>query len=192
MKIVLLGDKAFERLTPIIHDHFPDTIITTSEPLDSKLIDTADLFVSYGYRHIIKPEHLNRMKRPPVNLHISLLPWNRGADPNFWSWLDDTPKGVTIHLIDEGVDTGRMIWEGCVQPMAEHSTLKTSYEFMCQQLERGFAQLWPRIRMNEFMTVEQDGIGSVHKKSDLDKYKHLLDVKGWDTPVGEVRSWKLL
>lgn len=44
-----------------------------------------------------------------MNLHISYLPWNKGADPNFWSCIDGTPAGVTLHHIDAGVDTGDII-----------------------------------------------------------------------------------
>src|SRR5690606_983365 len=69
-----------------------------------KDIPEADLLVSFGYRHILKD-----LSVPAVNIHISMLPWNRGADPNFWSWLDHTPKGVTVHLMDQGIDTGPII-----------------------------------------------------------------------------------
>jgi methionyl-tRNA formyltransferase len=187
MKVCLLGDRAFQKLTPIIHQHMPDTILHTNEPLTDRLIDSVDLFVSYGYRHIITADQLKRMKRAPVNLHISLLPWNRGADPNFWSWLDDTPKGVTIHLIDEGVDTGPLIWQGCV---FKGETLRESYEFLEHQIASGFEHLWPKIRMNDFVPKEQEGEGTVHRKADIEKYRDKLSVKGWDTPVSEVRTWK--
>ena len=42
---------------------------------------------------------------------MSYLPWNRGADPNFWSILEDTPKGVTIHIMDESIDTGDILYQ---------------------------------------------------------------------------------
>ena len=38
-------------------------------------------------------------------MHISYLPFNRGAHPNYWSFKDNSPKGVTIHFIDNGIDT---------------------------------------------------------------------------------------
>lgn len=191
MKICLLGEKAFERLTPIIHDQFPDTIFNTNEPLTGKLIENTDLFISYGYRHIITGDMLKRMKRPPVNLHISLLPWNRGADPNLWSWLDNTPKGVTIHLIDEGVDTGPLI----AQVFSEFKNvndfdLGTSYQLLEISIEILFEKFWPAIRMNDFVLKDQIGVGSVHKKADIEKYREKLNVKGWDTLVSEVMTWK--
>jgi len=68
-----------------------------------------DLVVSYSYRHIIKQDVLDTLPDKFINLHIALLPYNRGADPNAWSFLDETPKGVTIHIIDKGIDTGPIL-----------------------------------------------------------------------------------
>src|SRR4249920_3718709 len=68
-----------------------------------------ELVISYSYKHILKQEVLDVLPAKFINLHISFLPFNRGADPNAWSFLEDTPKGVSIHLIDHGVDTGRVL-----------------------------------------------------------------------------------
>lgn len=37
-----------------------------------------------------------------LNFHPSLLPNNRGKNPNFWCLADTTPCGVSLHFIDEG------------------------------------------------------------------------------------------
>ena len=59
---------------------------------DHKLVDHIgnefDLIVSYGYRHILSSSFLTFCNCPVVNLHISYLPFNRGAHPNFWSFFD--------------------------------------------------------------------------------------------------------
>lgn len=45
-----------------------------------------------------------------VNVHPSLLPANRGPDPLFWTfYLGRQETGVTIHLMDEGFDSGAML-----------------------------------------------------------------------------------
>jgi methionyl-tRNA formyltransferase len=44
-----------------------------------------------------------------VNLHPSLLPHNRGKHYNFWSIVEDTPFGVSLHLVDAGIDTGPVL-----------------------------------------------------------------------------------
>ena len=37
-----------------------------------------------------------------IIVHYGYLPWNRGADPNLWSWLTNTPKGVSLYDISAG------------------------------------------------------------------------------------------
>ena len=45
-----------------------------------------------------------------LNVHPSLLPANRGPDPLFWTFRNgDRETGVTIHLMDEGLDTGPIL-----------------------------------------------------------------------------------
>jgi methionyl-tRNA formyltransferase len=45
-----------------------------------------------------------------LNVHPSLLPDNRGPDPLFWSfWRGDEATGVTIHLMDDRLDTGSIL-----------------------------------------------------------------------------------
>lgn len=68
--------------------------------------DNFDLVISFNYRHIIKKAVLDTIECPIINLHVSYLPYNKGAHPYFWSFFDNTPSGVTIHLIDAGIDTG--------------------------------------------------------------------------------------
>ena len=79
----------------------------TTDEIDA--IKGYDCAISYGYKHIIKRRTLEHFQRPVFNLHISYLPYNRGAHPNFWSFYDNTPSGVTIHLIDNGIDTGPIV-----------------------------------------------------------------------------------
>ncbi len=45
-----------------------------------------------------------------LNAHPSLLPANRGPDPLFWVFHSGASEiGVTVHLMDEGLDTGPII-----------------------------------------------------------------------------------
>ena len=46
-------------------------------------IKNNDLYISFGYRKIIPKKILKKTKRPIINLHLSFLPYNRGAHPNF-------------------------------------------------------------------------------------------------------------
>ena len=45
-----------------------------------------------------------------LNVHPSLLPANRGPEPLFWTFREGSAQtGVTIHLIDEGMDSGAIV-----------------------------------------------------------------------------------
>ncbi len=139
--------------------------------------------VSYGYRHIIHHKLIEYLNGKVINLHISLLPWNRGADPNQWSFLENTPKGVTIHYIDEGLDTGDIIAQRVLTFEDEYETLATTYQKLNDAIIELFKAYWPSIKNGTNKQRKQAKGGTFHKLSDKAKYAHLLEESGWDTPV---------
>jgi methionyl-tRNA formyltransferase len=58
---------------------------------------------------IIKSPLIGLPKNGFINTHPSLLPYNRGKHYNFWAIVEQAPFGVTLHLVDEGVDTGPIL-----------------------------------------------------------------------------------
>jgi methionyl-tRNA formyltransferase len=146
-----------------------------------------DSIISYGYRHIIKKDVLSILERPIINLHISYLPWNRGADPNFWSLLENTPRGVTIHYIDEGIDTGDIIAQEEVV-FAPDDTLATSYRKLQETVQDLFKAHCQSILNGTVPCVPQKEDGSFHRSKDKEAYAHLL-IKGWDTPIAILESY---
>lgn len=150
-----------------------------------------DFLVSYGYRYMIQEDWLSAMPNRIVNLHISYLPWNRGADPNLWSFLDDTPKGVTIHFVDAGLDTGPLIAQREVLP-EPGDTLASSYARLSTAVENLFLEAWPAIRAGSVAAVPQPLGGSSHRLKDRERVAHLLE-RGWDTPVEELmKNYRIL
>src|SRR6185295_18584444 len=129
------------------------------------VLDDADFLVSYGYRHVLSRDVVARFAGRAINLHISLLPWNRGADPNLWSFLEDTPKGVTIHCIDVGIDTGDILAQREVAPLPT-DTLRTSYERLEAEIEHLFREQWPAIRAGAIEPRRQPPGGSSHRMRD--------------------------
>ena len=138
--------------------------------------------ISYGYRYILTQDILDLFPRRAINLHISYLPWNRGADPNFWSFVENTPKGVTIHYLDRGVDTGDIIDQTRVLFHEPHETLATSYAHLHRAIQALFKVHWPRIKAGTCPWKRQEGKGSAHRVKDKDALSWLL-YRGWDTPV---------
>ena len=163
-------------------------VIQTQEKISFE-IDQFDWVVSYGYSHIIKQDVIDKVKNPIINLHISYLPFNRGADPNFWSWFENTPKGVTIHQIDKGIDTGDIFIQKEVS-FKEDETLSSSYEILKNEIETLFIENFDNITQGIIFPKKQIGKGTFHLKKDLDKYNHLL-TQGWNTPVNQIKMTDL-
>lgn len=65
-----------------------------------------------GYMRILGPLILDTFRNRIVNIHPSLLPLYPGIDSYKRAFEDKvTESGVTIHLVDEGVDTGPIIFQ---------------------------------------------------------------------------------
>lgn len=124
------------------------------------------IMVSYNYSHIIPENIIGFMQGKIINLHISYLPWNRGSDPNIWSFIDNTIKGVTIHEIDAGLDTGNIIVQEAVKIDASE-TLASSYCLLHKKIVQIFQENWDNIKNNRMIGYKQDGVGSYHTKADL-------------------------
>jgi methionyl-tRNA formyltransferase len=163
-----------------------ETVIATAEKITPAFLDEhrPELLVSYGYRYILRGEILDRFPGRAVNLHISLLPWNRGADPNLWSFVEDTPKGVTIHHLDRGVDTGDIIAQREIA-FAAGDTLRSSYERLQREIQELFHLTWPDIRAGTAPRRPQVGAGTSHRLRDKELLLPRLSA-GWDTPVAEL------
>ena len=137
-----------------------------------------DLIICFGYRHIIKEEVLSKLKIPIINLHISYLPWNKGSHPNFWSFFDCTPSGVTIHLIDKGIDTGHIIYQKYVNFDDRELTFKDTYKRLIYELEKLFISKIREIVSGNYVAKAQRREGSFHKKSELPK-----QFRGWESNI---------
>jgi methionyl-tRNA formyltransferase len=144
------------------------------------------LVVSHGYRRILRRDVLDLLPGRVINLHISLLPYNRGADPTLWSVLEDTPAGVTIHYIDEGVDTGDVIAQREVE-LADDDTLATAYAKLQAAMTELFREHWPAIAAGTCDRIPQGPGGTTHRVADRAAVEHLL-THGWDTPIGPLRG----
>ena len=148
-----------------------------------------DFIVSYNYKYIIPENVIKMYENKIINLHISFLPYNRGAYPNVWSFLEDTPKGVTIHYIDEGVDTGDIIVQKELYFDEKNETFKTSYEKLNIEIQNLFKLNWDKIKNNKIIPVKQDNqVATIHKKKDLNVLLEYFGELFWSKTISEIKS----
>lgn len=163
-----------------------EDVVATEDPIAADVADSREFIVSHGYRHILGADVLERFPGRAINLHISYLPWNRGAHPNVWSVVEGTPSGVTVHHMDPGVDTGDIIGQRLID-LAPDDTLATSYDRLQSAVTELFGELWPAIKDGTAPREPQREGGSEHRVADFEMVEPLLD-NGWDTPVASLRA----
>lgn len=147
--------------------------------IDLKIIDKNDLVLSFGYRKIIKNEIIKRLHRPIINLHISYLPYNRGSHPNFWSFLEKTPSGVTIHELEKGIDTGKIIFQKKIKfKLDRYLTFYKSYKILINEIEHLFFRHYKSLINHSYKIKLQDVKGTFHLKKNLPK-----NLKSWNMNI---------
>jgi len=122
----------------------------------------------FGY--ILKPETLRLAPRGVINLHNSLLPYNRGSFANAWTLLNRSPAGVTIHLMDAGVDSGPILDRRPV-PCDLKDTAETLYRKCETALDELFRSVWPRFKAGQIVPQPQSHLHptSTHRKRDVER-----------------------
>ncbi len=147
-----------------------------------------DILISYNHRHIISEDILMFLNSKAINLHISLLPWNRGADPNLWSFIEDTPKGVTIHLIDKGIDTGDILLQTELTFDEIRETLESSYKTLHKEIQKLFIANWNIIREFQIPPKPQRGNGTFHYSKESITIKNVFGQQLWHKPIYKLKQ----
>ena len=146
-----------------------------------KIFKKSDFILSFGFRKIISANIIKKLKKPIFNIHLSYLPFNRGAHPNFWSFIENTPSGVSIHKIDKGIDTGNVILRKKIYfntSLNKFSTFKKTYNILFLEAEKLFKKNFNKIYNKKYKKILINHKGTLHYKKDLPKW-----VKNWDMNI---------
>jgi folate-dependent phosphoribosylglycinamide formyltransferase PurN/RimJ/RimL family protein N-acetyltransferase len=147
-----------------------------------KGIEKFDLIITFGFRKMIKSDILQKVKRPIINLHMSYLPFNRGAHPNFWAFHDDTKQGVTIHEIDNNLDTGPIIFRKEIKfniKKDKNITFKKTYNILFSEVEKLFMENYKSIILNKYRKKKNNKLeGKLNRVKDLPK-----DLGSWNISI---------
>jgi len=128
-----------------------------------------DIGLSILFDYILSNEFIKLFAKGIVNLHPSYLPYNRGQYPNVWSIVEGTPSGVTLHYLEEGIDTGDIIAQQEVQTESM-DTGETLYRKLESASIKLFQEYWPLIRAGQNPRSPQAGFkGTYHTTKDVDK-----------------------
>lgn len=106
------------------HDH-GITVFTPGQPNEEHFITQLrelqpDMFVLASYGHILSGSLLGIAPKGSLNVHPSLLPRYRGAAPIQRALMDGASRtGVTIIMMDEKIDHGKIVFQQAVDIAAD-------------------------------------------------------------------------
>lgn len=156
---------------PVLHINHPDVV---------KLADNLkpDLIVVFGTSLIRRPL-LERGKYGIINLHGGLSPEYRGADCTFWALYNGEPEkiGCTLHYIDPGIDTGKLIAYICPEVKENDDELMLFWRAV-RESASVYAEFIGRIENGEVIGQSQNGSGHLYQVKDRQlKHEKILDSK---------------
>ncbi|NCQ54667.1 hypothetical protein GW797_00295 [Candidatus Parcubacteria bacterium] len=125
---------------------------------------------------VIKAQVFKLAKKGTINIHSGIIPEYRSADPIFWALYNGEPDkvGVTIHYVDEGIDTGPIIHQKSVGVTKEDDLatlyakcMRTGAELMSQAIED--------IAGGTVKTYRKEGVeGRAHFHMDLGIWEYMV------------------
>lgn len=87
-----------------------------------------DLLVSMSFDQIFKANILQSTPKGIINCHAGKLPFYRGRNILNWALINDEKDfGITVHYVDEGIDTGDIILQR-VFPITDNDSYSTLLE----------------------------------------------------------------
>jgi methionyl-tRNA formyltransferase len=127
-----------------------------------------DLGLLAWWPKIIRQPLLSLPRRGFINTHPSLLPFGRGKHYNFWSIVDRVPFGVSLHMVDEGVDSGDIVSQFEI-PYDWEDTGGSLYRKATDAMLNLVHETYPKLRGLDFETRRQHlAAGTFHRGSELE------------------------
>ncbi len=151
-----------------------------------EMFKQSDFILSFGFRKIISGNIIKKLKKPIFNIHLSYLPFNRGAHPNFWSFIENTPAGVSVHKIDNGIDTGNIILRKKINfnvNLNKFSTFKKTYNYLFLEAENLFKNNFNKIYNKKYKKISTNNKGTFHYIKDLPKW-----MKNWNMNISSAKK----
>lgn len=130
--------------------------------IDSLKSFSPSFVFSFSYSRLLKKAFLDHFPERVFNIHFSLLPKNRGCLPLIYALSEgDTEAGVTLHLIDEGIDTGDIVSQSKIS-ISTADTARTLYFRATAAGIALFAETLPKILEGTYSRVPQAHKGATY------------------------------
>ncbi len=141
-----------------------------------------DLIVVFSMSQLIKKDLIDVPKYGVINLHPSMLPEYRGPNPDFWQYYNmEINPGVTVHYINEGEDTGDIIFQERV-----HIPLGTKSP---ERLDKLIGDVGASLLLKAIQAIQSGTAPRIRQPTDSptlrarniqpEEHKEIIDWKNW-------------
>lgn len=146
----------------------PTVVFRSTNQLIDLLPPKCDIGILAWWPKVIERELISVPARGFFNTHPSFLPYGKGKHPNFWALVENTPYGVSIHKVDEGVDTGPIV----ARKEIRHSWLdngQSLYVSANEAILELFKATYPLLRQGDLEFIPNDTrVGTFHFATELE------------------------
>ena len=152
--------------------------INSEECLELIKREQPDILIVQGTR-IIGKRLLNAIKGTIINTHAGITPKYRGVHGAYWAMANNDPEncGVTVHLVDPGIDTGGVLFQERIETTPEdnfatytYTQARTGIELMKKALNAAIA--------GTLQVVKGTEESQLHYHPTIWKYLYLRIFKG--------------
>lgn len=143
-----------------------------------------DVIVVVAYGQILSQRILDIPRLGCINVHASLLPFYRGASPYQWAIVNGEKRtGVTTMLMDEGLDTGDMLFK---------KEISIPEEMTAGELHDELAKLGAEVLKETLDAIENQNVKPIKQDDSKASYAPLLTKKmaclSWDEKAETLRN----
>lgn len=137
---------------------FEEININNSECINNIRKLQPDLIVSVNFAQILKKEMINIPTKGCINTHASLLPMYKGRAPLNWAMINGEKEvGVTVHYIEEGIDTGDII--------IQEKIIVDEKDYINDILKK-VKKIYPNIVLKAIKLIENDDVKLIHQANE--------------------------
>jgi len=180
LKVLVVTDRKSNVLDVVDKYNFPKDKVFLNSELNSEpvlkrmIVENLDYIILTWWPYIVGEKILTIPKIGILNFHPSLLPYNRGKHYNFWTIVEDTPFGVTIHFVDKSIDSGDIVFQKSITKSWE-DTGKSLYNKAQNAMVELFTQNYDKIVKGEYHKIKQDNnISSFHYGKELEQASEIF------------------
>jgi methionyl-tRNA formyltransferase len=135
--------------------------INSNEFYEKVKLSKIDLFVSMSFNQIFRKRITELPILGTINCHAGKLPFYRGRNILNWVLINDEKEfGITVHFIDDGIDTGDILLQRSF-PITDTDDYSTLLQIAYVECAKILYDSIKKIQANDFERVKQNSIHPV-------------------------------